>query len=159
MQYKAGQVSYIDGRTVAVGEVFDPQPFRDPKTKKMTHHVPGPHWDPVDEEAKAHCTKLGVAYTGEVPDMVERVGDVMGGDRLDAKSLGEAIAGALAKMGTPAAVDHEALVKAIVAGVRETMPEPAPVPAVDHEALVKLVVAGVMAAQAAQVPQAVNAKG
>lgn len=116
MQYKAGQVSYVDGRTVTAGEVFDPQPFRDPKTKKMTHHTPGPHWEPVDEEAKAHCAKLGIAYTGEVPDMVERVGDVMGGDRLDAKSLGEAIAAAFAKTAPPA-IDHEALVKAVVAGV------------------------------------------
>jgi hypothetical protein len=49
-----------------------------PSAKKVSvrldhdlHHIPGPHWEPLDDEAKAHCKKVGHEFTGEMPDVLD----------------------------------------------------------------------------------------
>lgn len=70
-QWKIHQVSYINDRLYAEGEIAElGRRGIDRVTKKPIHHLPGPHWEPVDDEAKEIAKGCGHVFTGEVPDMV-----------------------------------------------------------------------------------------
>ncbi len=70
MKFKLKQQSYLDNETDGygaamreVGYAFD--------LPAATKQVPGPHWEPMDDEAKALCVKHGIKFTGEVPDSMD----------------------------------------------------------------------------------------
>jgi hypothetical protein len=64
MKFRFAQPTYVDNVFYEGGEDSKP-------VEVEARHIPGPHWQPMDDEAKAHCKKHGVTYTGQVPDMVE----------------------------------------------------------------------------------------
>lgn len=66
--YRIHQVSNIDDRTVAAGEEINVD----------ARHIPGPHWEPLDDEARAICTANGHEFTGEVPDILPALTDELG---------------------------------------------------------------------------------
>lgn len=57
-RYRFAQDSHIDDVMYAAGE----------EGEIDARHVPGPHWMPLDDAAKALCAEHGIEYTGEVPD-------------------------------------------------------------------------------------------
>jgi len=95
MLFRVSQISYLQLPVgpggMMVDTFVDPDVARvpdDPKTKgefelaprrkrvgeedpRECYDVPGPHWEPVDAEAKDLCKYRSVAYTGIVPDVVE----------------------------------------------------------------------------------------
>lgn len=70
-KYRLVQDSYIDN----VLYTFNPDPEKDRLNIHdiASHHVPGPHWEPLDDEAKAICKKHGVTFTGFVPDCLDQL--------------------------------------------------------------------------------------
>lgn len=102
MLFKASQVSYVDGKLVEVGQNFEPVPYRDPKSGKLRPHTPGPHWEPVDDEAKKLMADTKTEFTGEIPDIVNSLSE-----RLDRM------------MGERQGIDHDALAAAIAKGLND----------------------------------------
>lgn len=83
-RWKLHQDSFIDngrnggGQLFAAGSEVALGPLRpargepgEPGYREAEHHRPGPHWEPLDDEAKAIARKAGHMFTGEVPDVVE----------------------------------------------------------------------------------------
>lgn len=68
-------------------------------------HKPGPHWFPLDDEARELMRDHEVQHTGEVPDALP--------------ALGERLAEALAKASVT--IDHEKLGAAVGAAVAESL--------------------------------------
>ena len=68
--------------------------------------VPGPHWEPLDDAAKALCEKHGVQFIGEMPDVLS--------------GLEEEFADAQARMQKQNA---EMIAQAVAIGVREALRE------------------------------------
>lgn len=75
MKFMINQASYIGDGVVEAGASIEVPPLvaaknhpKDDNYVPPVHHIPGPHWKPLDEEAKALCEKHKVVYTGEVPD-------------------------------------------------------------------------------------------
>ena len=62
-KYRLNQVSYMSDRLHQVGEEIVV-----PKGTKA-----GPHWEPLDDEAKADMSAAKVSYTGEVPDVLSQL--------------------------------------------------------------------------------------
>lgn len=104
--YKAAQMSYVDGKVIEPGQQFTVGNYLDPKTKKMRPHTPGPHWEAVDDEARAICKELKHEYTGEVPDIVNQLSDKLDG---------------MMREKAAASFDHEALAAAIAKGIAAGM--------------------------------------
>jgi hypothetical protein len=115
MKFKFAQATYIEN-------VFYPVPDGVEFSEVVdvpARHVPGPHWFPVDDAAKARCAEYGVTYTGMVPDGVEAL----------TLQLAEAQAAAKKREelnGNPAAI-AAALVAALIEG--GIIPAPKKVPA------------------------------
>lgn len=69
------------------------------------HHVPGPHWEPVDDEARALCAKHKHDFTGELPDVMPVLEDQLAEAQKavlhpdSAGTIADAVVGALAKAG------------------------------------------------------------
>lgn len=102
MKWKIAQRSYIHGLVVEPNETVTLEAYIDPKTKKLQHHLPGPHWEPADEEAERFAEKMKHVYTGEMPDavndMVSRLEQTMsagGNVVIDHDKLAAAFANAL----------------------------------------------------------------
>lgn len=96
-RYKLAQDSYIEDRLYSAGmEYIDLQ----------GKHCPGPHWEPVNDAAKAKAAEAKVVYTGEVPDTVNEL----------VKRLSEAQARE-AEKGDPAATGAAVVQALIAAGV------------------------------------------
>lgn len=58
--FRFHQQSYVDDTLVEKGQ-----------SKNVgKHHKPGPHWEPLDDDAKAMVARTGVEFTGEVPDVL-----------------------------------------------------------------------------------------
>ena len=75
-KYRLNHTSYIDDRMYLAGpdgpfdkETGEPRPvyYVDVHSK----HVPGPHWEPVNDAAKARMKECGITYTGLVPDSMD----------------------------------------------------------------------------------------
>lgn len=105
MLWKITQESYIGERLVLPGETVDlARRGVDRKTKKPIHHIPGPHWEPMDDEAKEFSEKCGHTFTGETPDMIiamtsdleKRMG-ASGTVTIDHEALGATIANGIAQ--------------------------------------------------------------
>jgi len=76
-KYRLHQTSYIDGTVFKAGTVEGPQDsegnekpvyFVDAESK----HIPGPHWEPMNDAAKAVAKANGIEFTGFVPDSVDK---------------------------------------------------------------------------------------
>lgn len=67
MKFKIAQPSYIDNKLYAEDTTLDMKSDE----HRNHNHVPGPHWEPLDDEAKALCKQHGVEYTGFVPDSMD----------------------------------------------------------------------------------------
>jgi len=104
MKFKLAQAAYLDCETDGlgaalrdVGYIFD--------LKADTRQVPGPHWEPQDDEAKAHCAKHGVKFTGHVPDCMDKLTQLAADsmkrqdDAGDPAKIGAAVVGALVDAG------------------------------------------------------------
>lgn len=119
-RYRIHQTSWIDDKTVEPGQEVD----------VSERHVPGPHWEPLDEKAKAIAEKHKVAFTGEVPDPTDKLSLVLedalqkAGVAIDHEKLAQAVAagvagvlGPLFEKLKPAEQDSEAFAKAVAAAV------------------------------------------
>jgi len=104
MKFKLAQASYLDCETDGLGAalrdagyIFD--------LKAETKQVPGPHWEPQDDEAKAHCAKHSVKFTGHVPDCMDKLtkiaqdGMKRADEAGDPVKIGAAVVSALADAG------------------------------------------------------------
>lgn len=72
MKFKLKQSSYLDNETDGLGAALRDAGYEF-DLKPDTKQVPGPHWEPVDDEAKALAAKYGVKFTGEVPDSMDKL--------------------------------------------------------------------------------------
>lgn len=79
-KYRLNHTSYIDDRMYLAGaegpfdkETGEPRPVYYVDTNSK--HTPGPHWEPVNEAAKARMKECGVEYTGFVPDSMDKLVD------------------------------------------------------------------------------------
>lgn len=71
-KYKIHQESIIGDTTVPADMEITIAANGKNKDGSPRHHVPGPHWEPLDDEARAICAATpGWVFTGEVPDAVE----------------------------------------------------------------------------------------
>lgn len=106
-KYRLNQNSYIDN----VLYVFIDDPEKDHKNihEIDARHVPGPHWQPMDDEAKKICQMHGIVYTGETPDCVEDM----------TKQLAHDMAKQAALAATAAANSPSAIAQAIVGALIE----------------------------------------
>lgn len=59
--FKIAEDSYIDGLFRPRGSIIVVEP--------SAHNIPGPHWEPLDDEARAMCEAAGVNYAGAVPGL------------------------------------------------------------------------------------------
>lgn len=102
-KYRIVQDSYIDN----VLYTFNPDPEKDRLNihEIAAHHVPGPHWEPMDDEAKAICKKNGIAFTGFVPDCMDKLTGMLADSMKKADeagspgAIGAAVVDALVKNG------------------------------------------------------------
>lgn len=109
-KYKMAQESYIDDVPYLAGAIFDDKDGR---------HVPAPHWEPMDDDAKAICAKHSIKFTGEIPDSIEDMTRKLATDMAN-KRAADAVAGQPAAIGV-------AVVDALVeAGVVERKVKKAP---------------------------------
>ncbi len=65
IMYLAGLEGPVDRETGELKPVY----FIDKDSK----YKPGPHWEPVNDAAKAIAAKHGIEYTGEVPDSMDKL--------------------------------------------------------------------------------------
>lgn len=76
-KYRLHQTCYIDNTLYAAGSV-DGQINAEGEEKPVYYtdteirHVPGPHWEPMNEAAKAICKQHSIKFTGFVPDSVDK---------------------------------------------------------------------------------------
>lgn len=76
-KYRLHQTSYIDNTLYVAGSVEGPQ-TSDGEEKPVyytdveSRHIPGPHWQPMNDAAKAICQKHEIKFTGFVPDSVDK---------------------------------------------------------------------------------------
>lgn len=88
-RYKIHQQSFIDERLVEPGQ----------EVETHARHKPGPHWEPMDDQAKEIVAKHGVKFSPEVPDIINDMTMTS------------------APMANPMSLDHEALGAAIAKGI------------------------------------------
>jgi hypothetical protein len=87
-RWRIHQLSFIDTGNNGGGALFDAGseisvgPLRaavgspgDPGYRPAVVHRPGPHWEPLDDEAKAIAADTKTTFTGEVPDVVNALAD------------------------------------------------------------------------------------
>lgn len=93
-RYRIHQTSYIDDRVIDAGQEIEAD----------ARHVPGPHWEPLDDAAKALAKKHSIRFTGNVPDPTEKLSLQLNralesnGIAIDHDKLGAAIAQGLAPL-------------------------------------------------------------
>lgn len=75
MKFKLSQQSYIDCETDNLGAALRDAGFIF-DLKPDTKQLPGPHWEPMDDEAKALCAKHSIKFTGEVPDSMDKISQI-----------------------------------------------------------------------------------
>lgn len=71
---------------------------------KDNRYTPGPHWEPVNEAAKAKALACGIVYTGQVPDSMDKlVGELEAAKQRrteqDNMAIGRGVVAALTEMG------------------------------------------------------------
>lgn len=97
MKFKMAQDSYVDNTFYKEGVTMDLPPD--------TKHVPGPHWEPLDDEAKTLCKKHGIAFTGFVPDSIDKMcaelNETMAREKIAGSpaAIGDAVVASLVKAG------------------------------------------------------------
>jgi hypothetical protein len=87
-RWRIHQLSFIDTGNNGGGALFDAGseinvgPLRaavgspgDAGYRPAVVHRPGPHWEPLDDEAKAISADTKTTFTGEVPDVVNALAD------------------------------------------------------------------------------------
>jgi hypothetical protein len=92
MKYRFSQPTYVNNILYDGGK-------DSPAVEVGGEHIPGPHWEPMDDEAKAHCAKLSVKFTGEVPDVMPALIDKLEKAQKDAAAAGNPDAIAKAMVG------------------------------------------------------------
>jgi len=92
--YRIHQLSHIDDKLIEPGTVVEVD----------ARHIPGPHWEPMDEAAKALAKKHQIKFTGQVPDPTDKLSLQLSdalqaqGVTIDHDKLGAAIAAGLAPL-------------------------------------------------------------
>jgi len=70
MKFKLHQQTYIENEADGMGAALREIGY-ELELLPTTSKVPGPHWEPIDDEAKALCKKHGIVFTGHVPDCMD----------------------------------------------------------------------------------------
>jgi hypothetical protein len=102
-RYKFHQESYVGNVLIAAEQEYEVPPLGRKKSGEPLHHIPGPHWEPLDDEAKAICKMHDIKFTGEVPDAIgpltDQLAETMAAQNkatasggIDVEALGAAIA-------------------------------------------------------------------
>lgn len=116
MKFRIDQQSYIDDKLIEAGSELEVTPlYIDKKTKKPVFHVPGPHWLPLDDDAKDYCEAMKHEYTGEVPDVLQGLEAVLNdlNGKLDETKLAGAITTGMEPFLTAMQTNFAAMQKAI----------------------------------------------
>ncbi len=101
-RYKLHQTSYVDNQLIVVDDGHPPA-----EHAISASHVPGPHWEPMDDEARALMEKHGVTFTGFVPDSVDFLTEQLAkalkakadAEKLDPNAIGKGVVAALLEAG------------------------------------------------------------
>lgn len=117
-RFLIAQQSYIDDRLYEKGQIgnFD------------RRHKPGPHWQPLDDEAREMMEASGETFTGEVPDVLNALLPLYEdasktaasqGKSIDVDALREAFKSAMGELLNPEQkkAEFDAAVKAQVTAV------------------------------------------
>lgn len=118
MKFRIDQDSYIDDKPVRAGQEIELAKRKikvlDGKGNPrfvMGYPTPGPHWFPLDDDAKALMAESRIEHTGEVPDVIEQLKvDLQARLDIDYEKLAEAMAKANAAQ---AAANAEAIGSAL----------------------------------------------
>lgn len=121
-QYRIHQESYINDRHILANAEVEVAPYARKRVQKKDeagrdvvdktgkkvfelvdlHHKPGPHWEPLDDEARAICERHKHEFTGFVPDAVEDLSKQL--EEAQAKAAASAAAGGGLDAATIAAI-------------------------------------------------------
>lgn len=128
MKYRICQVSHIDDAMYGPGLEGRTEYVDVPNSMRPNPHVPGPHWEPLDDEAKAMCLKHGIAFTGSVPDPIDtlslKLADAMQSSGMNVDAIAAAISKSLAPILdrlTPSAADEEAMQRRVDEAVERAL--------------------------------------
>ena len=105
MKFKIHQPSYIQGLKDGM---LSESIYLEGNTLELpadTKHVPGPHWEPLDDEARALAKQHSIKFTGQVPDCIDQfqkqLAEAMEREKKagDPDKIGAAVVEALVKAG------------------------------------------------------------